>query len=69
MNQNAPSQTFKLSKGATDALSGSLGGIASILIGHPLDTVKVRLQSETLSQSRFTAPRTRPSSLVIVSIL
>ena len=28
-------------------ISGSLGGITQILIGHPLDTIKVRMQTTT----------------------
>jgi len=30
-----------------DFLGGFFGGVASTYIGHPLDTVKVRLQTQT----------------------
>ena len=29
-----------------DILSGTVGGIAQIIVGHPLDTIKVRLQTQ-----------------------
>lgn len=33
--------------GLKDIFAGSLGGVAQVLSGHPLDTVKVRLQTQT----------------------
>jgi solute carrier family 25 carnitine/acylcarnitine transporter 20/29 len=33
--------------GLKDVVAGSLGGVAQVLSGHPLDTVKVRLQTQT----------------------
>lgn len=35
---------------AIDLVSGSLGGIAGTVIGHPFDTVKVRIQTSNSSQ-------------------
>jgi solute carrier family 25 carnitine/acylcarnitine transporter 20/29 len=33
--------------GIKDVVAGSLGGVAQVVFGHPLDTVKVRLQTQT----------------------
>jgi len=35
-----------LPRGLIDTLSGSGGGIALVLVGHPFDTIKVRMQSD-----------------------
>uniref|UniRef100_A0AC34R4P9 Uncharacterized protein n=1 Tax=Panagrolaimus sp. JU765 TaxID=591449 RepID=A0AC34R4P9_9BILA len=32
---------------ALDFIAGCFGGAAGVLAGHPLDTVKVRLQTQT----------------------
>lgn len=32
---------------------GFLGGVAATLTGHPLDTIKIRLQTQTNSNVRF----------------
>jgi len=37
---------FKLPPAAKDILSGTMGGIAQTIAGHPLDTVKVRLATQ-----------------------
>ncbi|ORX85442.1 solute carrier family 25, member 20-like protein [Basidiobolus meristosporus CBS 931.73] len=44
-----------LVEGWKDFLAGSFGGMAQVLVGHPLDTVKTRLQIEGAS-SRFKGP-------------
>ena len=31
-------------------IAGGIGGICSVFIGHPLDTIKVRLQTMTVSK-------------------
>ena len=30
-----------------DVVAGTIGGITTVLVGHPLDTIKVRLQTNT----------------------
>ncbi|KAK9766915.1 hypothetical protein K7432_003632 [Basidiobolus ranarum] len=45
----------QLVEGWKDFLAGSFGGMAQVLIGHPLDTIKTRLQIEGAS-SRFKGP-------------
>ncbi|KAF0976364.1 hypothetical protein FDP41_004591 [Naegleria fowleri] len=37
-----------------ECLAGSIGGISGIIVGHPLDTIRVRLQTQT-SSSKFGA--------------
>ncbi|KAI8620904.1 mitochondrial carrier domain-containing protein [Chytriomyces sp. MP71] len=34
-----------------DFIAGTIGGAAGVIVGHPLDTVKVRLQSQAMSGS------------------
>ena len=36
---------MKRSEPSANLLAGGLGGLASLVIGHPFDTVKVRLQT------------------------
>ena len=36
-----------------DFLGGFFGGVASTYIGHPLDTVKVRMQVSQISSTQF----------------
>jgi len=36
-----------------DLISGTAGGIAQVLSGHPLDTIKVRLQIQGPGQKQF----------------
>ncbi|KAE8712764.1 hypothetical protein F3Y22_tig00110229pilonHSYRG00033 [Hibiscus syriacus] len=33
---------------AKDLLSGTVGGVAKLMVGHPLDTIKVKLQSQSI---------------------
>lgn len=33
---------------AKDIISGTAGGVAQVVAGHPLDTIKVRLQTQVL---------------------
>jgi len=35
-----------------DILSGTMGGVAQVLAGHPLDTVKVRLQTQVIEPGK-----------------
>lgn len=41
-----PKTTTLLPRGVIDTLSGSAGGAALVLVGHPFDTLKVRMQSD-----------------------
>lgn len=41
-----------LSLGINDLLSGTMGGVAQVLSGHPLDTVKVRMQSASAAADK-----------------
>ncbi|CAB4034576.1 mitochondrial basic amino acids transporter-like [Paramuricea clavata] len=34
---------------ALDFFAGSIGGVAGVIVGHPFDTVKVRLQTQPSS--------------------
>ena len=43
-----PQSSGGLLSAAKDFASGLLGGVAQVLAGHPLDTVKVRLQTQTV---------------------
>lgn len=40
-----------LSPAGIDFLAGTLGGVAQVFAGHPLDTLKVRLQTQNISRS------------------
>ena len=40
-----------LSGAVTDIIAGTLGGLATVVVGHPLDTVKVRMQTSQLLYS------------------
>lgn len=40
-----------------DIIAGSARGIAQIIVGHPLDTLKVRLQTQNILISSGEAPR------------
>lgn len=42
-----PQQESTLSIALKDIVAGSIGGVAQVLSGHPLDTVKVRLQTQS----------------------
>lgn len=41
----------QLEQAVTDIVAGTLGGMATVIIGHPLDTVKVRLQTSNTYSS------------------
>eukprot|EP01062_Namystynia_karyoxenos_P062889 TRINITY_DN55747_c0_g1_i1.p1 TRINITY_DN55747_c0_g1~~TRINITY_DN55747_c0_g1_i1.p1 ORF type:complete len:303 (+),score=64.28 TRINITY_DN55747_c0_g1_i1:81-989(+) len=41
---------------AKDLTAGTLGGVAVTLVGHPFDTVKVRLQTQSTSAPTFNGP-------------
>lgn len=45
--QNQPQPISKLTGSVIDVLSGSVGGIGLTLVGHPFDTLKVRLQTQS----------------------
>jgi len=34
---------------AKDLVAGTVGGVALVLVGHPLDTLKVRLQTQSVT--------------------
>jgi len=34
-------------------VGGTIGGVAGVLVGHPFDTIKVRLQAQTPEQRRY----------------
>ncbi|KAJ3062682.1 hypothetical protein HDU98_001444, partial [Podochytrium sp. JEL0797] len=34
-----------------DFVAGTVGGVAGVVVGHPLDTVKVRLQAQAMTQA------------------
>ncbi|XP_038075314.1 mitochondrial basic amino acids transporter-like [Patiria miniata] len=38
---------------ASDFIAGCVGGAAGVLVGQPFDTVKVRLQAQTLANTRY----------------
>lgn len=40
---------MSLSPGVKDFVAGTVGGVAQVLAGHPLDTLKVRLQTQSSS--------------------
>ncbi|CEP08576.1 hypothetical protein [Parasitella parasitica] len=44
--QNIDPQQRKLSKLAQDVIAGTFGGWAQVLVGQPLDTIKVRMQTQ-----------------------
>ncbi|XP_022095671.1 mitochondrial basic amino acids transporter-like [Acanthaster planci] len=48
--QNGLSSTWIM---ASDFIAGCVGGAAGVLVGQPFDTVKVRLQAQTLSNKRY----------------
>jgi len=39
--------------GIKDILAGSIRGIAQVMVGHPLDTIKVRLQTQSATAPRY----------------
>eukprot|EP00124_Ichthyophonus_hoferi_P003431 Ihof_evm5s296 gene=Ihof_evmTU5s296 len=45
-NQVAGDIGAQLHRVAADLMGGTIGGIFQVLIGHPLDTIKVRLQHQ-----------------------
>jgi solute carrier family 25 carnitine/acylcarnitine transporter 20/29 len=47
MSTTTPQKDNAFIVGLKDIFAGSLGGVAQVLSGHPLDTVKVRLQTQT----------------------
>lgn len=38
---------------ALDFLAGCAGGVAGVLVGHPFDTVKVRLQVQNVEKPQY----------------
>ncbi|XP_790209.1 mitochondrial basic amino acids transporter [Strongylocentrotus purpuratus] len=38
---------------AADFIAGTLGGVAGVLVGHPFDTVKVRLQTQSSTAPKY----------------
>ena len=39
-----------------DILAGTVGGIAIVFVGHPFDTVKVRLQTQSTISHVYSGP-------------
>ena len=46
----APPSSFHLSPAAKDIVSGTCAGVMSIIVCHPLDTIRVRLQTTTAAR-------------------
>ena len=44
---------MKRTEPTANLLAGGLGGLASLVIGHPFDTVKVRLQTMSMTPDKF----------------
>ena len=49
----APDDEYRLGATSVDFVAGSVSGVASVAVGHPFDTLKIRLQMST-SSSAFT---------------
>jgi solute carrier family 25 carnitine/acylcarnitine transporter 20/29 len=51
------SETFKTKfiKGVNEFIAGSLGGMAGITVGHPVDTIRVRLQIQDPKNLKYTS--------------
>lgn len=45
MAELTPPRPLRISRTSKDVLSGTAGGIAQVLVGQPLDMLKVRLQT------------------------
>lgn len=45
--KNAPTFKSQFLKGFNEFVAGSLGGMAGITVGHPMDTIRVRLQIQS----------------------
>ena len=41
---------------ALDLVAGTAAGTAQLLVGHPFDTIKVKLQSQSAAGARFKGP-------------
>jgi len=42
-----------LTSSGKDILAGTVGGMATVLVGHPLDTIKVRLQAQSSANPMY----------------
>merc|ERR1711937_942223 len=49
INTPSPSMFLKPLKYSKDVVAGTCGGIVVTLIGHPFDTLKVRLQAQSIA--------------------
>jgi solute carrier family 25 carnitine/acylcarnitine transporter 20/29 len=49
---------------AVDFVAGTVGGIASLLAGHPFDTIKTRLQAQSHSKSTSIQSSSSSSPLI-----
>lgn len=54
---NSPSAGAAVLSGAKNLASGTLGGVAQVLAGHPFDTVKTKLQIQKAGDVRAVAGR------------
>lgn len=52
--KSLPATITKITK---NAISGTFGGIAICLIGHPFDTLKVRLQTQSVANPVYSGLR------------
>lgn len=61
---------FLATSGGREFLAGGVGGMAGVLAGHPLDTLRIRLQQpppqQLTSPSGITAARAPPASAAAV---
>lgn len=48
--QQPPQASNKLLQLAKDVFAGTMGGIAVTMVGHPFDTIKVRLQTQPMDK-------------------
>jgi hypothetical protein len=50
VQQQPPQSTSRLVQVAKDVFAGTMGGIAVTMVGHPFDTIKVRLQTQPMDK-------------------
>ena len=46
---------FNLREAGIDTLAGTLAGVAQVALGHPLDTIKVRMQTRSIARHSTTS--------------
>lgn len=50
VQQQPPRSSSKLVQVAKDVFAGTMGGISVTMVGHPFDTIKVRLQTQPMDK-------------------